>query len=296
MSKPKLLVILGPTGSGKSDLAVELAKKFNGEVVSADSRQVYKGLDLGSGKITEEEMQGVPHHMLDICSPSKVFTVSEYRRFAEKAVQNILKENKLPIICGGTGFYIDAVLSGSVFPDVPPNNKLRKDLETKSLEELLETLTTLDPIRAEKIDVKNKVRLVRAIEIATAIGSVPPVKKTDAYDIMYMGINWPKEILKERIHSRIISRIEKGMIKEVEDLHNDGLSWKRMNALGLEYRYISLLLKGKLTEEEMIEKLSLETQHYAKRQMTWFKRNKKIVWIEPEKLNEAEGLVGKFLG
>lgn len=295
MNKETILVVLGPTASGKSDLAVELALKFNGEVISADSRQVYKGMDLGTGKITKEEMKDVPHHLLDVCSPKKVFSAYEYRKLGEKALQDILKKDKLPIICGGTGFYIEALVSGSVYPEVPPNKVLRKNLESKNLEELLETLTRLDPERAKKIDTKNKVRLVRSIEIATALGCVPLVKKSDAYNIMYIGINWPKEVLKERIHNRIISRIKQGMIKEVEDLNKDGLSWKRMNALGLEYRYISLLLRNKLTEEEMIAKLDLETQHYAKRQMTWFRRNKKIIWLEPNNLNSADERIRLFL-
>jgi tRNA dimethylallyltransferase len=295
MNKPKLIVVLGPTASGKSDVAVQIAKKFNGEIISADSRQVYRGMDIGTGKITKDEMQGIPHYLLDVSSPKKVFSVSEYRKFANKIIQKILSENKLPIICGGTGFYIDAAVSNAVFPEVPPNKKLRKELELKSLEELQKMIIELDPERAKRIEMKNKVRLVRAIEIATALGSVPQVKKSDPYDTLYIGINWPKEKLHERIQTRLISRLKAGMIKEVENLYNDGVSWKRMHALGLEYRYVSLFLRGKLTEEEMIEKLSLEIRHYAKRQMTWFKRNKKIVWLEPEKLGEVDEIVRLFL-
>lgn len=307
MTKPKLIVVLGPTASGKSDLAVELAKKFypvkngsqfnrvNGEVISADSRQVYKGMDLGTGKITKKEMRGVPHHLLDVCNPKKVFTVAEYKKLAEKAIKDILKRNKLPIICGGTGFYIDAVVSGQSFPEVPPNKDLRQKLEAMSHEQLLKMLKKLDPERAETVDTKNKVRLVRAIEIATTLGKVPTTKNAIVYDSICIGIKWPKEILRERIYTRIISRIKKGMIEEIKNLHEAGISWKRMFSLGLEYRYISLFLQGKLSKEEMIEILHTKTCQYAKRQMTWFKRNKDIVWVEPERLEDAEEVVEKFL-
>jgi tRNA dimethylallyltransferase len=295
MSLPKLIVVLGPTASGKSDLAVELAKKYNGEVISADSRQVYKGMDLGTGKITKNEMHGIPHHLLDVSNPKKVFTVAEYKNLAEKAIADILERNKLPIICGGTGFYIDAVILGTEFPKVLPNMKLRQELEVMSHEELLKMLKKLDTERAETVDIKNKVRLVRAIEIATTIGKVPPTKNAIVYDSICIGIKWPKEVLRERIHARIVSRIKKGMIEEIKNLHEAGVSWKRIYSLGLEYRYISIFLQGKLTKEGMIETLHTKTCQYAKRQMTWFKRNKDIVWVEPEKLGEAEEVINKFL-
>ncbi|MEI7512997.1 MAG: tRNA (adenosine(37)-N6)-dimethylallyltransferase MiaA [bacterium] len=313
MKLRKLIVILGPTASGKSDLAVELAKKIGGlnhtkgmvgrtsrsevlgEVISADSRQVYKGMDLGTGKITKKEMKGVTHHLLDVCSPKKVFTVAEYKKLAEKAIKDILKRKKIPIICGGTGFYIDAVVLGTEFPSVSPNKDLRFKIQDLGIEQLLKMLKKLDPERAENVDTKNKVRLVRAIEVATALGKVPPTKNAIVYDSICIGIKWPKEVLRERIYSRIISRIKKGMIKEIENLHESGVSWKRMYSLGLEYRYISLFLQGKLTKEEMIETLHTKTCQYAKRQMTWFKRNKNIVWLEPWKLGEAEKVIRLFL-
>jgi tRNA dimethylallyltransferase len=295
MNLPKLIVVLGPTASGKSDLAVELAKKFNGEIISADSRQVYKGMDLGTGKITEKEMKGVTHHLLDVYSPKKVFTVAEYKKLADSAIQDILKRNKIPIICGGTGFYIDAVVSGQSFPEVLANPKLRKELESKSLEELQKTLKKIDSERFETVDTKNKVRLVRAIEIATELGNVPKIKTENRYGALYIGINWPKEVLRERIYTRIISRISDGMIEEIERLHTEGLSWKRMFSLGLEYRHISLFLQGKLTKEEMIKTLHTKICQFAKRQITWFKRNKKIIWLEPEKPEEAEEAIRLFL-
>jgi len=164
-----------------------------------------------------------------------------------------------------------------------------------SHEQLLTTLKKLDPERAKTVDTKNKVRLVRSIEIATAFGKVPPISNSIVYDTIYIGIKWPKEELNKRIHARIISRMKKGMIEEIQNLHKTGVSWKRMYSLGLEYRYISLFLQGKLTKEEMIETLYTKTCQYAKRQMTWFKRNKNIVWVEPEKLEEAEKAIRLFL-
>ena len=295
MTLPKILVILGPTASGKSDLAVELAKIFNGEVISADSRQIYKGLDIGSGKITKKEMCGVPHYLLDACSPKKIFSVAEYKKLADEKIINTLKRNKLPIICGGTGFYIDAVVQNITLPEVSPNPELRKKLENKNLEELQTILKELDSERYETVDTKNKIRLIRAIEIATELGSVPQIGSNPNYEVLSIGIDWPENILKERIHKRIISRIKKGMIKEVENLHKAGLSWKRMFALGLEYRYISLFLQKKISKEEMLETLNFQTWHYVKRQMTWFKRNKKICWLTPDNISKSEDLVRLFL-
>ena len=295
MKLPKIIVILGPTASGKSDLAVKLAKHFDGEVVSADSRQVYKGMDLGTGKITKNEMRGVPHHMLDVCSPKKVFTVSDYKEIADKAIKDILKRGKLPIICGGTGFYIDAVVLGTEFPKVLANPKLRKELEVKNLDELQKILKKLDSERFKTIDIKNKVRLIRSIEIAKTLGKVPTTINSIVYDTIQIGIKWPKEELEKRIYDRIISRIKKGMIEEIENLHKAGVSWKRMFSLGLEYRYISLYLQGKLSKEEMVNTLHTKTCQYAKRQMTWFKRDKNVVWVEPERLKGTEEIIRLFL-
>ncbi|MDQ5971125.1 MAG: tRNA dimethylallyltransferase, partial [Patescibacteria group bacterium] len=172
-NKPKIIVILGQTSTGKSDFAVQMAKEIGGEIISADSRQVYKGLDLGTGKITKKEMRGIPHHLLDVANPKKTFTVSDYKKITEKKISEISKNSKVPILCGGTGFYIDAIVSGQIFPEVPPNKLLRKELENKSKEELFKILKKLDKNRAETIDKDNPVRLIRAIEIAEALGSVP---------------------------------------------------------------------------------------------------------------------------
>jgi tRNA dimethylallyltransferase len=285
--KPKIIVVLGQTTTGKSDFAVEIAKQIGGEIISADSRQVYKGMDLGTGKITKKEMREVPHHLLDVISPSKIFYVSDFQKRAFIKIEEIIRKNKTPIICGGTGFYIDAVINGTIFPEVPPNKKLRSILDKKTTEQLFEVLKKLDNNRAQNIDKNNKVRLIRAIEIAKALGKVPSLSANkNKFDVLKIGLTLPQEILKERIRTRLLSRIKKGMIKEVENLHKNGVSWKRMNALGLEYRYVALYLQNKMTKEEMIKKLNTEIWHFAKRQKTWFKRDINIIWIDPRKNSE----------
>ena len=298
--KSKLIVILGQTATGKSDLAVQIALKFNGEIISADSRQVYKGLDLGSGKITKKEICGVPHHLLNVASPKKVFNVSDYKKLADKAIADILKRGKVPIITGGTGFYIDSVVNNSILPEVQPNMSLRKKLASKSAVALFDALKKLDSKRAETIDAQNPVRLIRAIEIATALGKVPTLdtEATPPYDTLFIGLEILEKKLKERIYKRIIDRIKKGMIREVQNLHTGGLSWKRMEQLGLEYRHIALHLQDKISKAEMIDGLYTDTWQYAKRQKTWFKRNKNTHWLNPllkSTNNKTKSLVKKFL-
>jgi len=285
--KSKIIVVLGQTSTGKSDFAVEIARQVNGEIISADSRQIYKGMDLGTGKITKKEMRGIPHHLLDIYSPSKIFTVNEFQKKANEIIKEILIRGKVPVICGGTGFYIDAVVDGNIFPDVPPNNKLREQLSKKSVVELLRILIKLDKNRAKNIDTNNPVRLIRAIEIAKALGSVPKIKKEESkYEFLKVGLDLPPEILKERIKVRLLARMKKGMIKEVEKLHENGTSWKRLYAFGLEYRYVALYLQGKMNKDEMIDKLYTDIWHFAKRQKTWFKRDLNTIWIDPRKNTE----------
>lgn len=310
-SRQKVIVILGQTATGKSDFAVEIAKLIGGEIISADSRQVYKGLDIGSGKITKKEMKGVPHHLLDVASPTRTFTVADFKKKAEDAIKQIVKNEKIPIICGGTGFYIDSLISGQTLPEVAPDKKLRATLEKKSIEELFKILKKLDAKRAKDIDKNNPVRLIRAIEIASALGKVPKLlknKKIQKYDIIYIGLTLPDEILKEKIRIRLYARIKDGMIKEVENLHKNGLSWKRLNDLGLEYRYVSGYIQSgeyikndeinAVLKQDWVQKLNSEIWHYAKRQKTWFKRNKDVIWIDPREVYEkAKALykIKKFL-
>ena len=281
--QPKILVIVGPTASGKSDLAVLLAEKYHGEVVSADSRQVYSGLDIGTGKITTEEMRGIPHHLLSVVAPDVVFSVSEYRTMAETAIVDIVARGKLPIICGGTGFYIQALVDGLVLPDVPPNPALRESLLPFGASALFEKLLILDPDFASIVDKQNPHRLIRAIEIATTLGRVPALLSKSPYDPCFIGITTDLYTLRDRIHERLLLRIDAGMVKETEALHESGaVTFERMEALGLEYRYLARYLEEKLTKDEMLKELEGEIMQYAKRQLTWFKRDDRIHWFEKD--------------
>jgi tRNA dimethylallyltransferase len=292
MSSNKVIVIVGPTASGKSDLAVKIAKKYKGEVISADSRQVYKGLNIGSGKITKKEMQGVPHYLLDVASPKTVFTAAKYQKLARKVVNNILKHGKVPVIVGGTGFYIDTLLYDTSLPEVEPNHKLRAKLENKTTAELFDLLEKKDPERAKHIDPHNPRRLIRALEIVEKLGTVPKLEERKSrYEAIKIGILKTSEELRKRIHDRLLSRMRQGMVREVKRLHREGVSWKRMEDLGLEYRYVSRYVRGLIIKEEMLTTLEQEIFQYAKRQMTWFKKDKEIVWIA--KSAEAIKLLSK---
>ncbi len=312
-SNAQLIVIVGPTASGKSDLAVRLAKKYGGEIISADSRQVYKGLDIGSGKITKKEMCGIPHHLLDVASSRSLFTVARYERLARKALRDIMRHGKIPIVVGGTGLYIDALLYDSTIPEVKPNMGLRARLEHKSAEELFAELKRKDPARANTIDAKNKRRLIRALEIIAATGKpVPPqVGKIHARylselgiqpsAILKIGIQPSHSVLRERIHKRLLARVKQGMIGEVKRLHQEGVSWKRLDDLGLEYRYVSRYLRNLSSrnliagshregamrsrgdiprddKQEMLRELEKEIWHYSRRQMTWWRKDTSIQW------------------
>ena len=280
MSKPKIITILGPTASGKSDLAVIIAKKISGEIISADSRQVYKGMDIGSGKITKQEMLGVPHHLLDVANPKRTFTVSHYQKLANRKIAEIINRNKTPIIVGGTGLYIQSIIDGIVLPEVGPNYDLRQKLEKLSVSQLFTKLQKLDPIRAKSIDAKNPRRLIRAIEIATALGKVPKLKtKPSPYEFILIGLNPGEKILKQNIHKRLEKRLKQGMVQEVKELRAAGLSWRRLESFGLEYRFVAQFLQAKITKTEMIDRLEKEIWQYAKRQMMWFKRDGRIKWI-----------------
>jgi tRNA dimethylallyltransferase len=294
-NKPSILVICGPTATGKSDLAVSLAQKFNGEIISADSRQVYRGLDIGSGKITKEEMCGVPHHLLDVMDPKDIFSVEKFKTLAQKAVVDIISRGKLPIICGGTGFYIHYVIDDVSIVEVAQNEALRADLSAKTPAELFSLLQTLDSDRAENIDTQNPVRLIRAIEIASALGKVPPISTNSPYDVFQIGVDLPDEVLKIKIKTRLEKRLSGGMIGEVQRLVAEGLSWQRLSAFGLEYRYVASFLKKEISESEMVEKLLSEIWHYAKRQRTWFRKDKRIQWFNLNEKEKMESAVENFL-
>ncbi len=294
-NKPKIIVIVGPTASGKSDLGVLISKRFNGEVISADSRQVYKGLDIGTGKIAQKEMKGISHHLLDVLQPRTKFTVHAFKKHGDKAIKKMLKNGKIPVIVGGTGFYIEALVDSVLLPEVKPDLKLRLKLSKKSAENLFKMLQKLDSKRSENIDPKNTHRLIRAIEIAQALGEVPAIKKDSNFNPLFIGLKVSPEELQERIAKRLKKRLKQGMISEARKLHKEGLSWKRMNELGLEYRYLALFLQNKISKEEMFQKLKTEIWRYAKRQMTWFKRDQRITWFKPTELKKIEKEVKTFL-
>lgn len=274
---PRVIVILGQTATGKSSLAVKIAKKIKGEIISADSRQIYTGLDIGTGKISQKEMKGVPHHLLDVANPKKKFSVAEYKFLAEAKIEEIISRGKTPIICGGTGFYIDAIVKGVVFPEVPPNNTLRRQLTKKSATALFLVLKKLDPDRAENIDPKNKVRIIRAIEIAKALGKVPEITEIKPkYKFIKIGLYLPPDKLKKKVEKRVKKMFDDGLLKEIKKLKKLGVSGKRLKELGFEYY------------DPTYEKVVSETLHYTKRQMTWFKRDKEIKWFDASKKNDLK--------
>jgi len=311
VSKPKIIALVGPTASGKSSLGIWLAKKLGGEIISADSRQVYKGLDIGTGKVTKKEMAGVPHHLLSVASPKKQFTVDDFVKKSEVAITTTIYRSSLPIVVGGTGLYADVLLGRMSYPNVPPNNKLREQLERRTTKQLFAQLQRLDPRRAANVEPHHKRRLIRAIEIAKAIGQSPEKPRGDAsrkYTVLWLGLSPTPEKLKKNIRMRLFARIRAGMIAEAKQLHKAGLSYKRMEELGLEYRYLALLLRkqprrkvgaptkasGNITKQEFETQLERAIWQYSKRQMRWFKRNKDIRWVSGKA--EALRLSKKFLG
>ncbi len=324
LDNKKLVVILGPTATGKTKLAVALARHFNGEIISADSRQVFRGMDIGTGKdladyyfetieqkkVNEnifskknvknfKTIQHVPYHLIDIISPKTKFNVFKYQRLAYKAIEKVIAKGHLPILVGGTGLYIDAVIKGYNFcGEKVSTNKIfniRKKLNKLSLPQLLNQLKQIDFKTYQKIDHANRRRVQRVLELYYVSGK----KKSEAgvigsdYDALVLGITFPLPELYRRIDERLDSRLKEGMIQEIKKLRSQGITWKRLDEFGLEYRYISYFLRGKLSYQEAIEKLKQEIHHFAKRQMTWFKRNPDIIWIK--NLSQAEKEIQKFL-
>ncbi|NCU41530.1 MAG: tRNA (adenosine(37)-N6)-dimethylallyltransferase MiaA [Candidatus Moranbacteria bacterium] len=315
--KTFLLAILGPTASGKSDVAIQIAKKYNGEIISCDSRQIYRGMDIGSGKVKRDSFETntrpiflsetIPHHLIDIVSPKTEYNVVKFQKQARIALQNILSRKKLPILCGGTGFWAQALLENQIFPEISPDKKLRKILEKKSREELLEKLISLNPQRALSLDTSNPLKIIRALEIIshekTSSKNTYFSRETKPLPIWEgIIINPPREILYKNIEIRLDQRFEEGMIDEVKGLHyNQKIPWKRLESFGLEYRWITQYLLKKVSLEEMKEGLFQDIRHYAKRQGTWFRRWERqgriFSWVnsKEESLCRAKEILAKYL-
>lgn len=287
--KSKVIVICGPTASGKTALSIELAKTINGEVISADSMQIYKDMDIGTAKPTKEEMQGIQHYLLDFISPDERYSVAQYKQDAKKAIKEILQKGKKPIIVGGTGLYVDSLIYEIEYNDIELDENYRKELEEiaekQGLEILYKKALDIDPIAMKKISENDKKRIMRVLEIYKATGKTKTQQEIESrqkpieYDYKVFAINWDREKLYQRINKRVDIMIEQGLIEEVKNIlekYN-----KFPTALqGLGYKEVVDYLNGIYTKEEMIEKIKMETRRYAKRQLTWFRKNKQTTWLE----------------
>ena len=290
----KLIAVMGTNASGKSGLGVELALRCGGEIVSADSRQVFRGLDLGSGKITQEEMRGVPHHLIDVCAPGDFFSMADFQRLAYAAIDDILSRGRLPFLVGGTGLYVDAVADGYELSDRAPDLQLREHLETFDTPALYDMLK--EKLPDTEIDPKNRNRVMRALE-RLAADDYHPGKRAPRYDVLKLGVTWDRETLKKRIDERLERRLREGMIGEVQGLLQQGVRPEFLDKLGLEYRYITRYLQGELTYEQMIDELGRAIKRFAKRQMTWFRREENLHWLDmiADPVQQAMRLIDAFL-
>ena len=289
MQKDKVIVICGPTASGKTALSIELAKQINGEIVSCDSMQIYKDMNIGTAKPTEEEQKGIKHYLIDFVSPDERYSVADYKQDAKKAIKEILKKGKVPIVVGGTGLYIDSLIYEIEYPNIEFDEKYRKKLENiaeeQGLKVLYEKAKEIDPEAIKKISENDKKRILRILEIYHATGKnkteqeIESRKKEIKYDYKIFAINMDREKLYERINIRVDRMLENGLIEEVENLQ------KKYNHFptamqGLGYKEVVEYLQSQITREEMIEKIKQESRRYAKRQLTWFRKNKQTIWID----------------
>ncbi len=292
---PKLIVVLGTNASGKSGLGVELALRYHGEIISADSRQVFRGLNLGSGKITAEEMRGVPHHLLDVRDAGDFFSMADFQRLAYAAIDGVLARGNAPFLVGGTGLYVDAVADGYVFSDTMPNLDYRRELETYDTETLYAMLKRIQP--DTEVDPCNRNRVMRLLEKHRDGDNAVPGKQA-RYDVLRLGVTWPREELRSRIDERLDKRLAQGMVDEVRQLMQRGVSQEFLLKLGLEYRFITRYLTGEISSlEEMKRLLSIAIKQFAKRQMTWFRRNGSIHWLDMhgDPVGEACALIDAFI-
>ncbi len=290
-----LIVIEGTNASGKSGLGVTLASRFGGEVISADSRQVFRGLDLGSGKITAEEMRGVPHHLLDVCEPGCFFSMADYQRLAYAAAEDILDRGKLPFLVGGTGLYVDSVADGYLLSDRAPDLKYRAELEKLSTPELYELLQRTLP--GWEVDKNNRNRVMRVLE-KHHDGDLEKSGRRARYRVLRLGVTWDRDTLKKRIDERLDRRFAQGMTDEVKGLLDSGVSREFLDGLGLEYRFITRYLTGEIPDfEDMKEQLSLAIKRFARRQMTWFRRHSDVIWLDmaSDPAKQGEEAIRAFL-
>ena len=296
--KPKVIVICGPTASGKTGLSIELAKKINGEIISCDSMQIYKEMTIGTAKPTPEEMQGIKHYLIDFVSPDARYSVADFKKDAENAIKEVLKKGKVPIVVGGTGLYVDALIYNIQYPEIEIELEYRKKLEERAEKEGLEKLyleaQKIDKEAMEKISINDQKRIMRVLEIYHQTGKTKTQLEAESrsvappYEYLIYGIDMDREKLYERINMRVDIMLEQGLINEVKLLLE---KYKHFPTAmqGLGYKEVACYLKGLLTKEEMIEILKRETRRYAKRQLTWFRKNKKIIWIDgllPKKENK----------
>ena len=294
---PKLVVVLGTTACGKSGLGVELAKRFGGEIVSADSRQVYTGLDLGTGKVTQEEMDGVPHHMLDVVAPNQPYSVADFQAGAYAAIDDIIARGKVPFLVGGSGLYVRAVTEGFAFTDATPDPALRAELEGKTAAELYAILREKTGVTLANGEENNHQRLVRSVEKALADGWEAP-QAQPRYRCLLLGVNFPRDKVCQRIDDRLQTRIDAGMIEEVAGLREAGATDEFLEGLGLEYRYILRYLKGEIPSLEALkDELGRAIKRFAKRQVQWFNRDRDVLWLDMEGdfLTQAVRTVEQFL-
>lgn len=292
----KLVVIAGTNASGKSGLGIELAGKYSAEIVSADSRQVFTGLDLGSGKVTKEEMKGVPHYLIDVVNPNDFFSLSHYQKMAYEAIDDIQSRGKKAFLVGGTGLYVNSVVDGYNLNEAEPDFKIRQEVEEKSIDELISIIKDNNPKALDKLDLNNKRRLERAAEKVLS-GKFNENPSEPKYETLVIGVTWPREVLYERIRERLDRRLEQGMIEEVENLRKNGATDDFLYRLGLEYRYILMYLRGDFKDfDAFYNKLFMEIRHLAKEQMTWFRKRTDINWIDMTKdpYEEASALIDKF--
>ena len=290
--KPEVIVIAGPTASGKTALSIELAKRINGEIISSDSMQIYKDMDIGTAKVTKEEMQGIKHYLVDFISPDERYTVSNFKKDSEQAIEEILSKGKTPIVVGGTGLYINSLIYGIEYQemefDIDYRNKLMAKAETEAgLQELYEKASSLDPEAMKIISKNDKKRIVRVLEIINATGKTKTEQeilsraKGVKYNFKVFALDMNREKLYDRINRRVDIMIEQGLIEEVKNLLQK-YSYFPTAMQGLGYKEVVEYLNNTLTKEEMIEKIKQESRHYAKRQLTWFRKNKEIIWLNAE--------------